>query len=134
MILCPCHSGKTYDECCAPYHTGKRLAESALFLMRSRYSAYAKGLVDYIIMTTHPENPPLKESEKKRRENIIQFSRTTQFSGLEIVEFIDGEKEAFVTFKAKLFQNGADASFQEKSRFLKVNGKWLYHSGSLTEL
>lgn len=24
--------------------------------MRARYSAYAKGLVDYVVKTTHPEN------------------------------------------------------------------------------
>ena len=26
-------------------------------LMRSRYSAYNKGLVQYVVDTTHPENP-----------------------------------------------------------------------------
>jgi len=94
--------------------------------MRSRYAAYSLQLVDYIIQTTHPSNELFKKTEKEMRKNILEFSQNTSFIGLEILDFQDGEKEAFVTFKALLAQKGHDVSFQEKSRFLRENGRWLY--------
>lgn len=127
-LLCPCHSGKFYSSCCEPFHTGKEFAQTALLLMRSRYSAYAKMLVGYILQTTHPQNELFKQSKQQIENGIIAFASSTDFTNLEIVEFVDGEKEAWVTFIAHLSQEGHDASFREKSRFLKVAGKWLYRS------
>jgi len=46
MSLCPCESGKEYDACCGPIINGSQAARTAEALMRSRYSAYAKGAVD----------------------------------------------------------------------------------------
>ena len=54
--LCPCQSGLRYKRCCRPLHQGAP-APSPEALMRSRYSAYALGLVDYIIDTTLPAGP-----------------------------------------------------------------------------
>ena len=48
---CPCGSGKKYKKCCQIYHKGK-IAKSALELMKSRYSAFAVGDIDYIIKTS----------------------------------------------------------------------------------
>lgn len=130
-LLCPCHSGKLYNACCQPFHLGKELPQTALLLMRSRYSAYAKMLVGYLIQTTHPKNELFKQSKQSKQQienGIIAFVSSTDFTGLEIVEFVDGENEAWVTFIARLTQNGHDTSFQEKSRFLKVAGRWLYRS------
>ena len=47
--LCPCCSGKNYDECCKPVIDGSRKAATPEELMRARYSAYAKCEVDFII-------------------------------------------------------------------------------------
>lgn len=89
--------------------------------MRSRYSAYSLGLADYIIKTTHPENP-----QKSSRDDILNFCQLTEFTGLEILDFTDGEKNSYVTFIAHLRQNGSDVPIVEKSEFEKVDGKWLY--------
>lgn len=115
--MCPCCSKKPYAECCKSYHEGM-LPENALKLMRSRYSAYALGLADYILKTAL--FPP------KSKQEILEFSKSTHFDDLTILEFIDGEKEAYVTFRAHLAQAGRDVSFTEKSSFLKEHGKWLY--------
>lgn len=40
-------------------------------------------------------------------------------------KYIDGEEEAFVSFKAKL----SSGDMVEKSRFLKLENRWLYESG-----
>ena len=126
--LCPCHSGKPYAECCQPYHNGA-LPQTALLLMRSRYAAYAQHLADYIMLTTHPANPGTMQNREEWSRQIRQFTNDTQFEGLEILAFEDGPLVAFVTFRAVLKQKGRDASFTEKSRFEKVEGRWLYHSG-----
>lgn len=93
--------------------------------MRSRYSAYALGMVEYIIATTHPNNPDASIALSDWQKAIGDFAETTYFRGLKILEFVDGEEEAFVMFEATL----SDGIMKEKSRFLKVEGKWLYESG-----
>lgn len=124
---CPCHSGKKYKQCCQPYHKGV-LPKTALLLMRSRYSAYALGMIEYIMATTHPNNPDASISLADWQKGISEFAATTRFLGLKIIEFIDGDEEAFVTFEAQ-FDHGV---MKEKSRFLNVEGKWLYESGTFS--
>lgn len=100
--------------------------------MRSRYAAYALNLPEYIIKTTHPQNPAYQKNQKKWASEILTFCETTQFCGLEILDFTQNENEAFVSFKAILKQNEQDASFKEKSRFVKENGQWLYFNGTVS--
>lgn len=119
-MKCPCFSGKTYGECCKPYHDGTP-APTPLALMRSRYSGYALKKVDYIIETTHSQ---LRKT-MSGKEDILTFSTETSFDGLDILEFDDEN----VTFRAHLSKNGKDLSFTEKSHFKKENGLWKYHSG-----
>ena len=123
-LPCPCQSGLKYKKCCAPYHRGA-IPKNALLLMKSRYSAYAVGKSDYIIRTTHPDNADFSEDTKAWKRSIDLFCHETDFQKLEILEWIDGEEEAFVTFKASLFSG----VLIEKSKFLKVDRRWLYHSG-----
>lgn len=124
---CPCHSGKKYKQCCAPYHKGV-FPSSALLLMRTRYSAYALGLADYIIKSTHPDNRDYTTDTIEWKKDILEFCRTTQFLGLKIIDFSEGKSEAFVTFEA-ILDHG---SLKEKSRFLKVGERWLYENGSFS--
>ncbi|MDH5490482.1 MAG: YchJ family metal-binding protein, partial [Myxococcales bacterium] len=53
---CPCGSGSKQNECCGPLMQGEAQAETAEALMRSRYSAFAVGNVEYIVATHHPES------------------------------------------------------------------------------
>lgn len=130
---CPCYSQRLYKECCQPLHLGNP-AINALALMRSRYSAYALGLADYIIKTTHRQNSDYLDNHKLWKEQILSFCKSTQFVNLTILEFIDGTEEAFVTFHAELKQNAYDTSFQEKSRFMKENQQWKYVSGKVNRV
>ncbi len=129
MDTCLCYSGNSYETCCKPYHEGVKAPENALKLMRSRYSAYALNLSDYIIATTHPENPYYEENLEAWKENIAEFASTNTFDGLEIVDFQEKGNKATVTFLARLTEGDQDSSFCEKSLFEKVGGKWLYKSG-----
>ncbi len=121
---CPCGSGKKYKKCCQPYHKGARPAD-ALLLMKSRYSAYAVGESRYIINTTYPDNPDYTENTDRWMEAIETFSKEREFRRLEIIEFIDGEMESFVTFRA-IFDAG---EMVERSRFVYEEGRWFYYSG-----
>lgn len=127
-MLCPCDSGNKYKKCCSKYHKGA-FAPDALSLMRSRYSAYAVGDSSYIIKTTHPDNSDYTSNIKNWEESILSFSKQTNFLSLEIIDFIDGEEEAFVTFNARL----SSGDLKEKSRFLKLYGRWLYADGVFTD-
>ena len=93
--------------------------------MRSRFSAYACCNAAYIVKTTHPDNPDYNNDKKAWTTEIDSFCKNNKFLMLDILEFIDGESEAYVTFKAYLLEG----FLVEKSRFLKVNGSWIYESG-----
>ena len=123
---CPCGSKNKYKKCCLMYHKGAK-AKTALQLMKSRYTAYAVGNASYIVKTTHENNPDFTTDIKNWELSILEFTKATQFLGLEILEFIDGDEEAFVTFKASL----SSGEMIEKSRFLKVDHSWLYESAEI---
>ena len=55
---CPCGSSLVYGSCCGPLHWATTRAETAEQLMRSRYTAFVLGDVDYLIAThLDPEAP-----------------------------------------------------------------------------
>jgi SEC-C motif-containing protein len=127
-MQCPCDSKIPYARCCRPCHTGT-LAPSAQALMRSRYCAYALGLTDYIMATTHKENSTYNQDFKAWRADLDAFSSQTTFDGLKVLSAEEGENTAIVSFTAYLRQAGVDATFSEKSTFAKEGGAWLYKSG-----
>ena len=127
---CPCKSQKLYNNCCAPFHNGQ-LPETALELMRSRFSAFALNIPDYIIDTTHEDNPQKEDDLVQWKNDLTSFSEQANFDGLKIVEFVDGETIATVTFTAYLSQSTQDFSFTEKSTFKKEDGRWLYLNGEM---
>lgn len=100
--------------------------------MRSRYSAYALGLADYLIETTHPDFR--RTDTDAWRDELVFYSRNSKFQILEIADFTDGEDEAFVTFSVRILHDSQDVSFTEKSRFAKLDGRWLYKDGDVRSL
>lgn len=61
---CPCCSGRKLDACCGPFVGGSSLPETAEQLMRSRFAAYVLKKAEYIVETTHPENPAAAGSRR----------------------------------------------------------------------
>ncbi len=99
--------------------------------MKSRYTAYTLSNADYIIKTTDVNNPDFTLNTQSWKNDILEFCRCSDFQELKILEFKDGENEAFVEFTVTLFINNKDASFTELSRFLKVSGQWKYIDGTV---
>lgn len=97
--------------------------------MRSRYSAYALGLTDYILATTDPTGPHFEPDTAAWRASVARFSAETRFQGLDVLASSEHGDEGAVRFRAHLEREGRDVSFGETSQFRRVNGRWLYHSG-----
>ena len=97
--------------------------------MRSRYAAYALGDADYIIETTHPESSHTQENLELWRADILDFSRSTHFRGLQIISSTEDE----VHFDAILYQRVSggeiNCSFSERSKFKIYEERWRYCEG-----
>lgn len=92
--------------------------------MRSRYSAYALGLIDYLLQTTLPAQQPLLN-----REAISAWSLQSTWLGLtvESAEVLGGTPEhAFVTFVARWHDAMGEHSHRERSGFVQNQGKWYF--------
>ena len=128
---CPCHSGDRYAACCGPLHSGARVAASPEALMRSRYAAFALGLGVYLVETLSADHPDRKQDTEALAVMLAREKQTKRFLGLTIVDsHADGEF-GLVTFRARIFERGADRSFTERSRFRKEAGGWRYQGGDL---
>ncbi|CNH08008.1 YchJ family protein [Yersinia pekkanenii] len=130
---CPCGSALEYQVCCEPYILGTQIAAKPAILMRSRYSAYAKKDVDYLVRTWHPDC-----QAQEWRSGIIQSFTNTSWHGLTILNEMAGthDGEAFVEFIARFTDtsltdtNTAQIStMHERSRFLQIKEHWYYIDG-----
>ena len=124
---CPCGSNTKYKKCCQVFHKGK-VALNADELMRSRYSAYFLKDAAYIIKTTDINNPDYTPETSSWSDDILEFCNASDFRSLKVLEFIDGDDEAYVEFHVELYIRNEDQSFTEKSKFVKRDGAWFYHS------
>lgn len=120
---CPCRSGRPYADCCAPCHRGEIVPASAEQLMRSRYTAFVLGRVDYLVATLHP-----RQRQPDDGQVLMQTMEQTRWLGLIVLQEQQGDEEAFVEFIAFYDDNGL-AQLHERSRFRRENGRWYYVDG-----
>ncbi|SFN55972.1 SEC-C motif-containing protein [Algoriella xinjiangensis] len=118
---CPCCSGKPYENCCEPFHLAKENPENPEQLMRSRYTAFAKVLTDYLVETTHFSTQKLHDAK-----DIENWAKSNKWLKLEIV-FAKDDKVRFRAFYQD--QKGDIYEHDELSTFKKENGKWFYLDG-----
>ncbi len=124
MQLCYCKSGLEFAECCEPILKVLDVASTALALMRSRYSAYCLGDVNYLKATTHDHS--WSDEELKF---IQDWADNSTWQHLEIVS----HNKDTVEFKAYYIFDGVQHLHHEKSAFLKVNDMWKYVDGNIYE-
>lgn len=126
--ICPCGSKQNYEACCGSIISGKRNAQTCLELMKSRYSAYTKADINYLMLSHHSKTRP----KQKERMGIKLWAESVRWMQLIIVNTWDGaatDKEGHVEFKALYFEDGKIQQIHEKSLFQRENGKWVYVSG-----
>ncbi|WP_221323580.1 YchJ family protein [Actinoplanes sp. L3-i22] len=115
---CPCGS-PAYAQCCGPLHDGKP-AENPQALMRSRFSAFALDLSDYVLATWHPDTRP----------ETLESDPGLRWVRLEVLESTGGtlfDAEGTVTFRAHFRDDGTPGVLDEKSRFVRHHARWVYH-------
>jgi SEC-C motif domain protein len=124
---CPCGSKKSYGQCCELLHSGAA-ADSAEALMRSRYSAYALNLEEYLQRSWHASTRPQRIGLEK-----IQ-SGAQRWLGLQIkrCETIDAT-HALVEFVARYKIDGRAFRLHETSRFVREHGHWFYLDGQQSD-
>ena len=121
---CPCGSGATYAACCRPWHTGalRLQASDAEQLMRSRYSAYVLGALDYLRDTWHPSTRPT---------SLEAFDPAVRWLGLEVRRHTQLDADhAEVEFVARCQRGGRAERLREVSRFVREAGRWYYVDGA----
>jgi len=121
---CYCKIQKPFSQCCEPILRVDKVAHTALELMRSRYSAYCLGDVNYLQATTHDHT--WTDEELKF---IQDWADNSTWQHLEIVD----SSEEMVEFKAYYIFEGKQHLHHEKSAFKKVNDMWKYVDGEIFE-
>lgn len=118
-MTCPCGRPAAYASCCGPLIEGRASAETPEALMRSRYTAYATGAVDYLLATHHPSTRP-------DRESVARSAASAEFVRL-VVREASGDR---VAFEAHYREGGATHVLRERSRFVRdAEGRWSYVDG-----
>ncbi len=94
-----------------------------LALMRSRYSAFARGLDKYLTATWHPGTLP----------GDVAVDAKTQWTGLEILDAPQPtSRRGIVEFIARYRESGENHELHERSRFVFQSDRWWYLDGEHT--
>lgn len=128
MTSCPCQSGQSFEACCGPILAGAP-APTALALMRSRYTAYARGDVVHLARTLAPEHRAGFDTA-----DVSAGMKTTRWLGLEILDTEAGgtdDSTGIVEFVARFQAQGQTHALHERSRFRRDGGdnRWVYVDG-----
>lgn len=97
--------------------------------MRSRYAAYCRGELDYLVQTRHPAQRRADE-----RERIARSNKNTCWLGLEVLESSGGNEAdgvGMVRFEAHYRTPEGNGVLVERSRFQRVDGTWFYLGGEV---
>lgn len=116
---CPCTSGDPYGACCGPIHRGALPAPTAERLMRSRFSAFARGDVAHLLRTWHPSTRP----------DELELDPAVRWFRLTIVRTVLGgpaDATGVVEFEAAYRHDGERGTQREASRFARHGGSWVY--------
>ncbi|ERS81768.1 YchJ family protein [Halomonas sp. PBN3] len=116
---CPCGSGLPLADCCGRYHAGEP-APTPEALMRSRYSAFALQLTDYLLSTWHPSTRP----------SMLERDEATAWKRLEILDSGEAGESGWVHFRATFREGRRWAVLEERSRFVREAGHWTYLDGT----
>lgn len=122
-VRCPCLSGNTFDACCGPLLEGAP-APTAERLMRSRFTAFARGDATHLLRTWHPSTRP----------EDIDLEPDMQWRRLVVIGRVAGgpfDREGVVEFEAFWRQGAERGSLHERSRFVREDTQWYYVDGDV---
>lgn len=126
---CPCGRDLSLSDCCGPFLKGTKYPATAEDLMRSRYTAYVLGNVDYILSTHHE-----KTRDEVDRDSVTAWSVQSEWLGIEILHTEGGgcdDTRGVVEFAAQYTEQGHTHTHHERSRFEKDDDRWYYVDGTM---
>jgi SEC-C motif-containing protein len=126
-MTCDCGSGIAFESCCGPFLAGAA-APTAEALLRSRYTAFVRGDVDYIV-STHAA----RTRSQIDRSEIEHWSRQSRWQGLEILHSEPDDPtagSAQIEFVARFHLNGQDQVHHELASFVREDGRWFFLDGA----
>ncbi len=99
--------------------------------MRSRYTAYVRGAVDYLIATT-----ALPQRQACDRTTLAAYCQGLRGVSLQVVATVaggPGDPTGEVTFIATLRHRGQVVRQHERSQFAREDSRWVYSHGTILE-
>ena len=123
---CPCCSGKSYEDCCQPYHTKEKFPPTAEALMRSRFSAFAIPNGEYLWETTSPN-----KRQFHNKKDLQEWGEINQWTKLEIVDKPSANKVEFKAFYSD--EDGNEQLHHELSQFKLIQNRWYYVTGEFLD-
>ncbi len=94
--------------------------------MRSRFAAFKSGDAAWLAATWHPATKP----------DSIELDADFRWRALQIVDVYAGgadDETGIVEFRASFVVAGAPGTLHERSRFERVDGRWMYLDGEHIE-
>ena len=127
--IVPCHCGQAIplEACCGPFLQGTQYPQTAEQLMRSRYTAYALGHIDWIVESQSPDGRA--HMDRKATE---EWSKRAEWHKMEVLEVQQGQAddaEGIVAFKAYYTLGGEDIEHHEIASFRKEDDTWYFVDG-----
>ena len=123
---CPCDSGLAYSMCCKLVHNDIYKATTAEALMRSRYSAFVKANISYLLQSWSSKT---RDNSKRFSKELLSWTTSVQWVKLQVEKSTFGslnDTTGTVLFKAIYFEVGVLECIAENSYFEKENGHWVY--------
>ncbi len=126
-MLCPCQSQKSYAACCEPFITGNARPQLPEQLMRSRYTAFTQGDVDYIEKTMRGQ-----AAQNFDKDSTREWALKVRWLGLEVLNAPNPQAtKGTVEFIARFEEDGVEKKIHEVSEFARLEGgsRWFYIAG-----
>ncbi len=130
--LCPCGSKLQFEDCCGPYLMGDKDPPTAEALMRSRYTAYAMGSIDYLYKSSCA-----KIQREFDADGCKKWSESAEWTGMEVLRTEGGgesDDKGVVEFIAHYSINGKPVNHHETSEFGRIGGKWKFIDGEIAKM
>ncbi|WP_454781059.1 YchJ family protein [Legionella sp. WA2022007384] len=125
MSLCPCGSQNKYELCCGLYLEKKQHPETPEQLMRSRYTAYSMGNIDYIKNTMKG-----KALIGFNEFEADLWAKSVTWISLDVLNTnTPAPDKSFVEFAARYSEGNKVQIIHEVSEFHRENDRWFYVSG-----
>jgi len=130
-----------YHKCCGRLHHDSQAwaNASASQVVRARYTAYAKRHVDFIVQSTHPNNPNFDRDVTHWKETI-ESNCYDNFLLNRCIILDENEQQANNTAIVKFLAHMTHRETRERTAFVETStferdattGAWLYRDGVIT--